>query len=71
MHPGIRTTFEAINFTSFEPTDKSIDYLWPGSGEIVVLAFVRDGALEAGLMRNERIVYLYPFWKWLKEYGPT
>jgi hypothetical protein len=69
--PGISGTFQGIAITSFEPYDKQDDHLWPGTGEITVLAFVRGAALQACVIRNEIIVYLYPLWKWLKEYGPT
>jgi hypothetical protein len=65
------TTIKTIAFTSFEPRCTTAEFLWPGSGEVTVLAYLRDASLLACQIRDEQVISESDLLEWLKGYGPT
>jgi len=65
------TILKAIAFTSFGPPCTAAERLWPGTGEITVLVFIRESSLMACPIRGEQIGGEYDLLNWLKDYGPT
>jgi hypothetical protein len=65
------TVVKAIAFTRFEPRCTTAEFLWPGSGEVTVLAYLRDASLLACQIRDEQVISESGLLEWLKGYGPT
>ncbi|KAI4646921.1 hypothetical protein J4E93_005145 [Alternaria ventricosa] len=65
------TILKAIAFTSFDPSCRAAEWLWPGTGEITVLAFIQESSLMASPIRGEQIGGEFNLLTWLKDYGPT
>jgi hypothetical protein len=65
------TSIKSIRLTKFHPRPNSPEYLWPGSGKITVLAYIRDNLLLACQLRDKKVVDVSFLVQWLERYGPT